>query len=207
MPYLTECTVTPEPVDCRILTAALDLFVEKGYHRVSIHEIQRRASVSIGSIYNHFGGKEGVARALHQHILNELEALIDRVEAEGDSPRLQCERLIAQLFEHTETHRNIIAFAFHAKHAEFIPDESLVCDEAPFVKMRQMVSRGVACGEFVEQDPLLLAATLFGGMIRLIQLRLDGVIQRPLNDYARDFPALLWRGILREADLPVQQLA
>ena len=77
MPYLKKPVPQPEPIDCRILSAALDLFVRDGYHNVSIHHIQKQANVSIGSIYNHFGGKEGVARALYIHILKEMEELVD----------------------------------------------------------------------------------------------------------------------------------
>ncbi|MES9894081.1 MAG: TetR/AcrR family transcriptional regulator, partial [Candidatus Thiodiazotropha endolucinida] len=61
MPHLKKITPANAPVDCRILSTALDLFVERGFHNVSIHDIQKQANVSIGSIYNHFGGKEGVA--------------------------------------------------------------------------------------------------------------------------------------------------
>lgn len=86
MPYLKKTIPQPEPIDCRILTAALDLFVQHGYHNISIHEIQKQAQVSIGSIYNYFGGKEGVARALYQHILHELDQVVDDVIAEGDHP-------------------------------------------------------------------------------------------------------------------------
>ncbi len=181
MPYLNQCTQIPEPVDCRILTAALDLFVETGYHKMSIHEIQRRANVSIGSIYNHFGGKEGVARALHQHILRELEDMIDRVCSGIDSPLHCCEAIIAKLFEHTETHRNIIAFAFHAKHSDFLPDEPLLCHSAPFSRMRSIVEEAMARGEIREMNPWVATSSVFGGAIRLIQLRLDGVIDEPLS--------------------------
>ncbi|MCK5647871.1 MAG: TetR/AcrR family transcriptional regulator, partial [Gammaproteobacteria bacterium] len=77
MPYLNREVPNPEPIDCRILTAALDLFVDNGYHNVSVHDVQKQANVSIGSIYNHFGGKEGIAKALYKHLLNEMNEMID----------------------------------------------------------------------------------------------------------------------------------
>jgi len=195
MPYLKKCPPVPEPIDCRILTAALDLFVENGYHNVSIHEVQKRAQVSIGSIYNHFGGKEGVAQALYKHILNEVDELVDAVMAEHTSPRQQCEAIIQQLFEYTETHRNIIAFAFHAKHTEFISAQPLVCDSAPFTKMREIVKQGIACGEFVALDSWVITSSVFGGAIRMIQLRLDGIIGQPLPPYGAMLLQAVWSGI------------
>ncbi len=72
MPYLTREAPSPEPIDCRILTAALELYVNRGYHNVSVHDVQKLANVSIGSTYRHFGGKEGIAKALYHHLLNEM---------------------------------------------------------------------------------------------------------------------------------------
>ena len=196
MPYLRKCVSSPEPIDCRILAAALDLFVENGYHNVSIHEIQKRAQVSIGSIYNHFGGKEGVAQALYKHIFNEIDELVDAVILEYPTPWQQCEAIINQLFGYTETHRNIIAFAFHAKHTEFIPQQPLACHSAPFIKVRQIVQQGITTGDFGALDPWVVTASLFGGAIRMIQLRLDGVIERPLPEYAPQLLQTIRTGIL-----------
>jgi AcrR family transcriptional regulator len=48
-----------------ILTAALECFTERGYAATSMAEVGRRSGASIGSIYHHFEGKEGVAAALY----------------------------------------------------------------------------------------------------------------------------------------------
>ncbi len=137
MPYLKRETPIPEPMDCRILTAALDLFVNSGYHNVSVHEIQKQANVSIGSIYKHFGGKEGIAKALYKHILNEMDEMVDGVVQEHDSPTEQCKEIIRLLCGYTETHYNIMAFVFHAKHTEFVPGEPLIYNTLPFVKIHE----------------------------------------------------------------------
>jgi AcrR family transcriptional regulator len=54
-----------------ILDAALVEFNAKGVAGTSIADIRRRSGASVGSIYHHFGDKEGIAAALH------LEGLID----------------------------------------------------------------------------------------------------------------------------------
>jgi hypothetical protein len=38
MPFLKKNAPTLEPVDYRILTAALDLIVERGFHNVLVHK-------------------------------------------------------------------------------------------------------------------------------------------------------------------------
>ena len=183
MPYLKRQPESPEPIDCRILTAALDLFVANGYHNVSIHEIQKKADVSIGSIYNHFGGKDGIAKKLYDHIINEIDELVIDVSNEFDSSLVQIKEIIRQIFNHTETHSNIIAFAFHAKHPEFLQEEALICKTAPFIKIRTIVENAMEQGELSKTNTWVATSLIFGGMIRMIQLRLDKVIEEPLPEY------------------------
>ncbi|MGK0270093.1 MAG: AcrR family transcriptional regulator [Cocleimonas sp.] len=183
MPYLKRIPESPEPIDCRILTAALNLFVANGYHKVSVHHIQKPANVSIGSIYNHFSGKDGIAKSLYYHIIKEIDELVDDVVSEYDSPLKQIEVIIRQLFDHTESHSNIIASAFHAKHPEFLHEEDLICKTAPFIKIKDIVEAAMDQDEIRRTNTWVATSTIFGGMIRMIQLRLDGVIEEPLSEY------------------------
>lgn len=195
MPYLNKITPDPQPVDCRILTAALDLFVEHGFHNVSVHDLQKQANVSIGSIYNHFGGKEGIAQALYTHLLKEFEEMIEVVVAEPINNRQRCDRIIQLLFQYTETKRNIIEYIFHAKHREFIPEEQPVYRSIPFVAMRDIVQQGIKSGEIRDGDPWVVSTTIFGGAIRMIQLRLDGLVDKPLMHYYDEVIDCMWRGM------------
>ena len=197
MPYLKRDNPIPEPLDCRILTAALDLFVDNGYHNVSIHEIQKQADVSIGSIYNYFGGKEGVAKALYDHINNEIDELIEGVKTTIESPSAQCKEIIRQLFDHTETHKNIIAFVFYAKHTEFLTSEPLNSTTSPFQKMHNIIEQGIAQGELLKSDAWIVTSAVFGGAIRMIQLRLDGVLERPLPEYYEALIGSVWTGVVK----------
>jgi AcrR family transcriptional regulator len=196
MPHLKTITPPDAPVESRILNSALDLFVERGFHNVSIHDIQKQADVSIGSIYNHFGGKEGVAKALYHHLIREMEELVEDVITEGLSYRQSCNRIIHLLFEYTETKRNIIAYVLHAKHQEFLPDEPPICSSTPFKTMRNIVQKGIESGEIREGDPWVVASAIFGGAIRLIHLRLDGVLDQPLPTLYEELIDCMWHGMM-----------
>jgi len=195
MPYLKKNAPSPEPVDCRILTAALDLFVERGFHNVSVHDVQKNANVSIGSIYKHFGGKEGIAKTLYYHLLKEFEEMVNAVIEEDLTDRERCNKIIYQLFEYTETRGHIISYMLHAKHREFLPDEPPICSSTPFTAMRNIVRHGMDTGEIRQGDPWVLAASVFGGAIRMIHLRLDGVIKKPLTDSCNEVIDCMWRGM------------
>ncbi len=68
-----------------MLAAALDLFAEKGYHNVSMHEIAEKAEFAIGTLYTVFQNKEDLYKAL---VLEECdsfeEALVQAIEKPDD---------------------------------------------------------------------------------------------------------------------------
>ncbi|MFU8814502.1 MAG: TetR/AcrR family transcriptional regulator [Pseudomonadales bacterium] len=47
-----------------VLRAALDCFTRNGIDATTIGDIQKSASCSVGSLYHHFGSKEGIAEEL-----------------------------------------------------------------------------------------------------------------------------------------------
>jgi AcrR family transcriptional regulator len=61
----------------RILDAALDLFIEKGYDKTSLREIAEQLGFTKAALYYHFESKADILMALHQR-LHELgfEALL-----------------------------------------------------------------------------------------------------------------------------------
>jgi len=65
-----------------ILDAALCCFSERGYSRTQIQDVRRLSGASTGSIYHHFGDKEGLAAALYADGLERYqEAMLGCLEA------------------------------------------------------------------------------------------------------------------------------
>lgn len=178
-----------------ILETALHLFTSRGYFNTSVHDIQAMAGVSIGSIYNHFGGKEGVARALYTELLERVNALVDAaVDAGPDAPS-RWRELVHRLFELTERDPRMMGFVLNARHREFLPDEPPICSSEPFTRMRDIIRDGMDAGELRAMDPMVAASCAFGPALRMISLRLDGLVEQPLPDYTDAVCAATWRAI------------
>ena len=167
-----------------ILDSALQLFTSNGYFNTSIHDIQREAGISIGSIYNHFGGKEGIAKALYHDLLEQIDALVDQVTEDSDTAYARGRALVTALFELTEQDPVSVRFILNAKHREFLPDEPPICSAKPFVKLRDIVNQGILSGEIRDMDAWVAAACAFGPALRMITLRLDEVLPNSLDGYA-----------------------
>jgi AcrR family transcriptional regulator len=69
-----SATVTQQPRREAILEAALACFVEDGVAGAPIEEVCARAGASVGSVYHHFGGKEGLAGAVYVECLAKYQA-------------------------------------------------------------------------------------------------------------------------------------
>jgi AcrR family transcriptional regulator len=57
-----------------ILDAALECFVERGVAATTIEDVRAQSGASVGSIYHHFSGKEGIAAALYVAALRDYQA-------------------------------------------------------------------------------------------------------------------------------------
>jgi len=178
-----------------ILDTALRLFTSNGYFNTSIHDIQRESGVSIGSIYNHFGGKEGIAKALYHDLLEQIDALVDQVTEDSDTAYARGRALVTRLFELTEQDPVSMRFILNAKHREFLPDEPPICSAKPFVKLRDIVNQGILSGEIRAMDPWVAAACAFGPALRMITLRLDDVLPNSLDGYAQSVWDSAWLAV------------
>jgi len=67
-----------------MLAAALDLFSQKGYHNVSMHEIATQSEFAIGTLYNFFQNKEDLYRALVLEQCDRFQEALDHAMEEPD---------------------------------------------------------------------------------------------------------------------------
>lgn len=181
--------VTENTTDRRelILATALRLFTEHGYFNTTVHDITKDANVSIGSIYHHFGNKECIAKALFAEIeeamVNEIQLIMQNTESAHD----RCKAVLKYLFEATEISRSAMQYMLYAKHNEFMPNEGSVCTSRPFALMKQIIVEGMQAGDIRNLTPEIIGVNVFGGAIRLICLRVDGVIEKPLPTFLDEF--------------------
>ena len=185
----------PKDTKQRILDVALRLFTERGYFNTSMHDIQHEAQVSIGSIYHHFGNKEAIAKALFDSIEAKMYTAITNIMAEYSTSEERCKAIIYYLFEVTESNPESMHYMLYAKHREFLPSEKPVCSSRPFSLMKEIVASGIATGEILKIDLNIAATSIFGGPIRLIFLKLDGVLEHSLSKYLSESWECSWRSV------------
>jgi AcrR family transcriptional regulator len=88
-----------------MLSAALGLFSERGYHNVSMHEIAAQAEFAIGTLYKFFKNKEDLYKALmleqsdrfHEGLREALQEPADEIEKLRNYTRVKGELFRANI--------------------------------------------------------------------------------------------------------------
>lgn len=190
-----RCEITRNATREQILRSALQLFSTQGYFNTSIHDIQKASGVSMGSVYNHFAGKGAIAQALYDHLLERMERLVEGIVAENAGAYASCRAMVAALFDLTEREPQTMAFVLNARHREFLGDRPHICSSRPFTRMRDIVIDGMERGEIRRLDPWVAASLAFGPALRLIALRLDGLLDRPPGDQLDPLWDATWQSL------------
>ncbi|MBM4288271.1 MAG: TetR/AcrR family transcriptional regulator [Deltaproteobacteria bacterium] len=67
-----------------ILSVALDLFSQKGYHNVAMHEVAAQAEFAIGTLYKFFQNKEDLYKALVLEECDRFEEILQAALAQTE---------------------------------------------------------------------------------------------------------------------------
>ncbi|WP_024441415.1 MULTISPECIES: TetR family transcriptional regulator [unclassified Mycobacterium] len=92
-----------------VLAAAIDAFVETGYHGSSMRDVSARAGMSVPGIYHHYPDKQALLVALLDLTMTELHWRVGAARADA-ATGLQEVRLIVEALALFHTHRQKLAF-------------------------------------------------------------------------------------------------
>jgi AcrR family transcriptional regulator len=173
-----------------ILDGALAEFNAHGVAGSSIEDIRRRSGASVGSIYHHFGGKDGIAGALYLEGLRDYQDGFVAVLDEATSTRAGVEVAVHHHLGWIETHRELARFLLLGRDARVV-----VATERPlreqnrrfFARVEGWTRPRMLAGELRELEPDLLTALWIGPSQEMARHWLAGRTRTSLPDAA---PAL-----------------
>lgn len=194
-----------------LLSAALDLFVERGYAATRLEDVAVRAGVSKGTLYLYFTNKEELFKAVVREnvlpALGEAEEVIDRFE--GDSANL-FRHIILMWWERIgNTRLSGITKLMMAESSNF-PEVAKFYHEEVLVRGKAMIARmlerGMQRGEFRRFDVAQVANVVYAPMIMLMLWKHSLSACPPtLNsqqDYLNTFIDLFLHGLLNNSAPP-----
>jgi AcrR family transcriptional regulator len=163
-----------------IMTAALALFVERGFFGTAVPEIADRAGVGAGTIYRYFDSKE----ALVNEIYREQKLLFGQVALDNfpstASTREQFRVLWMRMARFAVEHPSSFVFLELHHHARYLDAASHAVEQRMTALFTHIVTSAQARNELKAGDPRILMGLVMGAFIGVIRNCVD--VDRPLGD-------------------------
>lgn len=160
----------------QILDAALVCFTDVGIEATTIEDIRRRGGCSTGSIYHHFGSKEGVASALFIDATERLNAdLMHKLERCRSAERA-VKTVVTQYSDWVTRNRDLAAYLLNSRDLAMSEDARRALRDINRAHIRQVF-------EF-------FARFVTHGEMRILPVETYiPIISGPIQDYARHWLA------------------
>jgi AcrR family transcriptional regulator len=194
-----------------LLSAALDLFVERGYATTKLDDVASRAGVSKGTLYLYFDSKESLFKAVIEQgilpLLDEGEALLR--QHHGDARSL-LQMLVLRWWQLLgETSLGGIPKLMIAEAGNF-PEVATYYYDNVIVRgrelLRQALQRGMASGEFRQLEIESTIDVIMAPVMMLIVWRYSlapcGCGKQDPHNYMTTYLDLLMNGLMTKEPKP-----
>jgi AcrR family transcriptional regulator len=181
-----------------ILDAALTEFTAHGVAGASIEDIRRRSRASVGSIYHHFGDKDGIAGALYLDSMRSYQEGFLTALADAGSAREGVQRGVRHHLGWISERRELARFLLLGRDAR-----AVVATERPLRELNGRFFAGVSKwtrgyverGELRALRPELLTALWIGPSQELARHWLAGRSRVSLQEAAPVLADAAWRSL------------
>jgi AcrR family transcriptional regulator len=165
-----------------IMDAALQCFVDRGFHGTAIPQIAREAGIAAGTIYHYFDSKEALVNALYRTWKNAVAQRVFTAFPQGAPVREQFRVMWNEMVAFAMGTPTAFAFIELHNHASYLDAESLAIDLSLKDFARAMIQRAQAEGLLKPTDASLLMELVFGAFIGMMRASWEGRLE--LSDAA-----------------------
>jgi AcrR family transcriptional regulator len=174
-----------------ILEAALRGFAEKGLAGTTVEEVRTRSGASVGSIYHHFGDKQGIAAALYVAILRDYQEGLLAVLERHDDARGTVEGLVRHHLRWVAADRDRARFLLGGRPPGAV-DEIRELNRRAFRATAGWLDEQVAAGRIRPIPFDLFYAVLIGPAQEFCRHWLEGRLRTSMRMAERELAAAAW---------------
>ncbi|MGZ4144423.1 MAG: TetR/AcrR family transcriptional regulator [Actinomycetota bacterium] len=178
-PAATRSDIRKAATSAAIMAAAERNFLRTGFHGTTVEDIATDADVATGSIYVHFGSKEGLYLALLQRALDVEESYLATAFDPQIDPAQQliaCGEAYLRFYVENPAYFRILAFPMMDTRPRGKPDPAAVrlaeLAEAQVARLARTIDEAVKQGLVREVDPHRAAKFMWGAWAGVISLNL-----------------------------------
>ena len=164
----------PDTTHAAILDAALELFVERGFHGTAVPLVAERAGIAAGTIYRHFESKEALVNALYRGWKERITGEVLRDFPMNASPREQFHAAWVGVTAFIAAHPRAYAFLELHHHAPYLDEQSRAVERRTYDFAAIVIARGQASGVIRSGPAPVLLGLLHGAVVGLVRFWREG---------------------------------
>lgn len=152
-----------------ILTTAIKLFNEHGFHGTSIQMVANSAQIAAGSLYRYFSGKEDLIRSLYHHCLGEMiQRLL--IGHQPDAPLFdRYRRFWLNACEGSRQQRDLLIYKELYERSPFFSQEDMAWLLAQWQPLTAFYEEGIRLGIFEQMPVCVLGSLSLGSVFGITQ--------------------------------------
>lgn len=181
-----------------ILSCALACFDELGLEATTIDTIRQRSESSIGTIYHHFGNKEGLVAAIFLAALDDQQAQIGSAMENASDIRGTIAALITTYMAWVTEQPKLARFMFQARSlvaASQFKNKLDDFNQQRYGKLLSHLSQGVENGDIRRLPRETYASLLIGQSESYCRAWLSGRVKGAPTMHAEVFAEAAWRSV------------
>ncbi len=183
----------------RILSAALELFVDQGYFNTNVPDISRRSRCSVGSIYHHFLNKEEIADQLYRKGIEQFRSAL----SEAIDPNVGVEKtvhvVVITFLDFAERNHVLSRYLWLARHNEFLSDRvrkpTVVGFDPLGRRLTKAIKNGIRNGEIPHLKAEIFWSIVFGIPLSYVRDWLDGYTEDTPRQAAKVISSACWAAL------------
>jgi len=176
LPHNRDEAPSPQKHDA-ILGAALELFVERGFHGTAVPAVAERAGVGAGTIYRYFENKEALVNALYQKWKTALASRVLEGFPVDVAPREQFQTIWRRMSDFVLEHPRAFAFLELHHHASYLDAASHAIENNVVEFATEFVRRAQAAKALKAVSPAVLMAVVNGAFIGIVRGSWEGRLE------------------------------
>ena len=189
---------SPQTSRDKLLASAIACFDEHGLSGMTIEQIRRRANSSIGSLYHHFGNRDGLIAALFLALLDQQIAWSQSALDDATTPHEVVDAIIRGYLEWVGHHPREARFMYAARSEVAAGPSAAQLKEKNKERFGHLMGRlkaGVAAGEIRALPRETYAPLLVGASENYCRAWLSGRVSAEPVSHASVFVDAAWRSI------------
>ncbi|HLD68598.1 MAG TPA: TetR/AcrR family transcriptional regulator [Pseudomonas sp.] len=182
----------------QILRCALVLFNAHGIDATTIDTIRAESQTSVGSIYHHFGNKEGVVAALYLAALDDQARLRDRYVSGVGSTQEWVQALVHSYVDWVVSQPDWARFQYQARYAvaqSAFSDQLKEANAVRNAQMREWFSDPAHRGDLKDLPRELIPSLIIGSAESYCRAWLSGRVKQSPQLYKQQLAEAAWRTV------------